>query len=84
MLDVALGSPVEESNEAYDSEDKSATNSVAFDHVGASELLSVDLGVTDIRGTGSFYSPELLHCLGSARAVRASPLPVDPSSLIPA
>jgi hypothetical protein len=75
-----------------DSDDESSVvDDVVFDHVGNSELLLEDVemladavGVTVTSGNGSLYFSDSTRCLGSARAVRVSSIPVDCRSLIPA
>ena len=66
-----------------ESDDESVVENVVLDHIGASELLSADLGVTVTRGNGSFYFTANSQCLGSARAVNSSMIPLDLDSLIP-
>ena len=66
-----------------ESDDESFAENVVPDYADVSELLSVDVDVTVSSGNDSFYSPDLLSCLGSARSVSASSSPVDSSSLIP-
>jgi len=65
------------------SDDETVADEIILEHIGASELLSADLGVTDTRGNGSLYFTAFSKCLGSARAVNSSLAPQHEHSLIP-